>query len=100
LRYSIDTSALLDGWRRYYPPDVFPDVWTGIEQLVEQGEIRATEEVFVELEKRDDEIFSWTKDRKGSLFVPIDNRIQERVAGILAQHERLVVTIALERIPS
>jgi hypothetical protein len=24
VRYSIDTSAILDGWRRYYPPDVFP----------------------------------------------------------------------------
>lgn len=90
MRYSIDTSALLDGWRRYYPPDVFPDVWTGIEDLIEQGEIRASEEVFVELEKRDDEIFGWAKARKESLFVPIDERIQEKVAEILAQHERLV----------
>jgi hypothetical protein len=90
LRYSIDTSALLDGWRRYYPPDVFPDVWTGMEELIEKAEIRATEEVFVELEKRDDEIFAWAKSRKESLFVPIDDRIQERVAAILGQHERLV----------
>lgn len=90
MRYSIDTSALLDGWRRYYPPDVFPDVWTGLEELIEKGEIRATEEVFVELEKRDDEIFGWAKSRKESLFVPIDDRIQERVAAILGQHERLV----------
>ncbi|MBN2266337.1 MAG: DUF4411 family protein [Candidatus Aminicenantes bacterium] len=90
MRYSIDTSALLDGWTRYYPPDVFPDVWTGIEELIEQGEIRATEEVFVELEKRDDQVFAWAKDRKASLFVPIGDAIQEKVAAILAQHERLV----------
>lgn len=90
MRYSIDTSALLDGWTRYYPPDVFPDVWTGIEELIEQGEIRATEEVFVELEKRDDQVFAWAKDRIASLFVPIGDAIQEKVATILAQHERLV----------
>jgi hypothetical protein len=65
-------------------------VWTGIEELIEKGEIRATEEVFIELERRDDEIFGWAKSRKESLFVPIDDRIQERVATILGQHERLV----------
>lgn len=90
MRYSIDTSALLDGWTRYYPPDVFPDVWTGIEELIDHGELRATDEVFVELKKRDDDVFAWAKSRKASLFVAIGDEIQEQVATILAQHERLV----------
>jgi hypothetical protein len=33
MRYSIDTSAILDGWRRHYPPDVFPPLWTSLEEL-------------------------------------------------------------------
>jgi hypothetical protein len=90
LKYSIDTSALLDGWRRYYSPDVFPAVWSGIEELIDVGDLAATEEVLVELEKRDDEIHAWAKERKDKLVVPIDERIQERVAEILDRHERLV----------
>ncbi|MGE0454274.1 MAG: DUF4411 family protein [Vicinamibacteria bacterium] len=90
MRYSIDTSGILDGWRRYYPPDVFPDVWTSLDDLIESGDLRATEEVYFELEKRDDEVFAWAKARKARLFVPIDDRIQAEVAAVLARFERLV----------
>ncbi len=90
MRYSIDTSALLDGWRRYYPPDVFPDVWTGFEELIEAGDLAATEEVLGELEKKDDEVFAWVKGHKARFSIPIDRRIQEKVIELLAEHERLV----------
>jgi hypothetical protein len=91
LRYSIDTSAILDGWRRYYPPDVLPDVWTGFDNLIKKGHLAATEEVVVELEKRDDEVHKWAKKRKG-MFVPIDHAIQKAVSSILGAHEKLVDT--------
>jgi hypothetical protein len=90
LKYSIDTSAILDGWRRNYSPDVFPDIWSGIDELIDAGHLAATEEVLVELEKRDDEIYAWAKSRKEKLIVPIDDRIQERVSVILERHEKLV----------
>src|ERR1022692_867540 len=32
--YCIDTSALVDGWIRYYPPDVFPPLWTKLEDMI------------------------------------------------------------------
>jgi hypothetical protein len=90
VRYSIDTSAILDGWRRYYPPDVFPDVWTGLDDLIARGDLAASEEVLVELEKRDDEIHAWAKERRDTLIVAIDDRVQGKVVEILAQDERLV----------
>lgn len=90
MRYSIDTSAILDGWKRYYPPDVFPDVWTGLDDLIARGDLAATEEVLVELEKRDDEIHAWAKERRAPMIVAIDDRVQEKVVEILAAHERLV----------
>lgn len=92
MKYSIDTSAILDGWRRYYPPDVFPAVWRGLDDLVKQGHLRASEEVLVELKKRDDEVYEWAKKRKAQKFVPIDVPTQERVIEILGQHEKLVDT--------
>jgi hypothetical protein len=89
--YSIDTSAILDGWVRHYPPDVFPALWERIEQAINDGKLKATEEVLLELGKKADEVYTWAKSKSG-FFVPIDDGIQIAVAGILSKYERLVDT--------
>lgn len=93
MKYSIDTSALLDGWRRHYSPDVFPGVWEGLDELIENGSLRATEEVLTELERKDDDVYAWARQRP-DLFVAIDDRIQIAVGDILSTHERLLDTRA------
>lgn len=92
MKYSIDTSAILEAWRRRYPPDVFPAVWQRLEEVIETGELGASEEVLLEIEKRDDEVHVWAKERKAKLFVPIDEEQQAHVSVILGKHERLVDT--------
>lgn len=91
MRYSIDTSSILDGWRRYYPPDVFPKLWEKLDELINKGELKATEEVLAELEKKDDEVHEWAKKRP-QLFVPINMEIQQIVSDILENYERLADT--------
>ena len=91
MRYSIHTSAILDGWRRHYPPDVFPPVWAKLDELIASGDLMATEEVFHELEKRDDEVYAWVRERK-HMFAPIDGDIQLRVAQILGDYPKLLDT--------
>lgn len=86
--YSIDTSALLDAWVRWYPPDLFPKLWENIETLISEQRIFATEEVLVELEKKDDEIFKWAKKQK--MFYPLTTEIQTFVSQILTKYPRLV----------
>jgi hypothetical protein len=93
VRYSVDTSALLDGWRRHYPPDVFPGLWTRLEDLIGDGQLRATEEVLQELKRKDDEVHEWAK-RQSDFFIPIDEVIQPVVSSILASFEKLVDTRA------
>jgi len=66
--YCVDTSGWLDGWQRNYPPDVFPTLWGKIEAVVAAGEIFSSEEVYVELQKKDDEIHDWMKARKECSF--------------------------------
>jgi hypothetical protein len=89
LKYSIDTSAILQAWLRHYPPDIFPPVWDRIDALIASAELVATEEVRRELEKQHDEIFMWASTRE-PMFIPIDEQIQLSVTAILASHPRLI----------
>lgn len=76
---------------RYYPPDIFPGIWRKIEVLIESGQLGASEEVLHELEKKDDDVHSWAKERS-SMFLPTDELVQIHVARILTSHQRLVDT--------
>ena len=89
MRYSVDTSAILDGWRRYYPIDTFPGLWTRISELVVQNHLRATEEVLFELRKQDGEVLAWVTQQQ-NLFVTMDKEIQLKVREILLAHPDLV----------
>ena len=67
--YSVDSSALIHGWRRVYRPKNFGFVWEQIDVLIREGRLRASIEVYNELEKKDDELFKWCKERKEGMFV-------------------------------
>jgi hypothetical protein len=90
--YSIDSSALIHGWRRIYRPKNFGFVWTRFGGLIEEGRLRASIEVYNELKNKDDELFKWCKERKESMFSEIDEDTQAQVARIMANHPRLVDT--------
>jgi hypothetical protein len=91
--YSIDSSALIHGWRRVYRPKNFGYVWERFAGLAEEGRLRSSIEVYNELEKKDDELFKWCKERKAKMFVEIDDATQNHVARIMANYPRLVDTV-------
>jgi hypothetical protein len=74
LGYSIYTSAIIEGWTRDFPPDVFPYVWVKIEELIDKGVLLASEEVLVELERKHDKVYEWACKRK-QMFVSTDEKI-------------------------
>ncbi|MXY33720.1 MAG: DUF4411 family protein [Boseongicola sp. SB0664_bin_43] len=83
--YSIDTSAFLDWWVRYYPPSAFMGLVPRAKQLIEEGRLRASREVRDELEVRNDPCFRWVKDQPG-LFVDSDVQIQSFVTKLMGQY--------------
>ena len=101
--YVIDTSALLDGWARHYPPDVFPSLWSLIEEIIKVGELLSPDEVLAELSQKDDAVYQWAKTNS-SMFVPLDEDIQRETQEILAaeqcrqrtQHRRMMMLSLLE----
>jgi hypothetical protein len=92
MRYCVDTSGWLDGWQRHYPPDVFPSMWTKLGICVNSGEILSSEEVYLELKKKSDELHDRIQARK-QMLVPLDEPIQLRAASLLNEFPRLVDTL-------
>lgn len=83
--YSIDTSALIDWWVRYYPPSAFGGLIPRMEQLIADGRMRASREVREEIEPRNDPCFQWAREQDG-FFVESDDAIQQVVAELMAQY--------------
>ena len=82
VKYSIDTSAILNGYNRYYPPDVFPTLWEKIESLIKNGDLKATEMVLEELKRKKDDAYKWAKQQEKGLFAPVDEDVKSIVSTI------------------
>ncbi len=89
MKYSVDTSALLHCWIRHYPPDVFPALWDKLDELAGRGVLIASEEVLIELERKDDGIYQWAAGR-AQMFIPTDEEIQRAVRSVLESHPKLI----------
>src|SRR5438876_11876620 len=87
--FCVDTSAWMDGWQRYYPQDVFPSLWAKLEEPISSGQIVSSEEVYVELKKKADDLHDWIKGHK-NMLVPLSEQIQRRSSELLIEYPRLV----------
>jgi hypothetical protein len=86
--YCIDTS----GWthaKRGYPLANFPSLWTNLDNLVNDKRLFSPNEVYRELEKQDDELFRWLKQRK-KLFIKADQEHIALTLDIMARFPKLV----------
>jgi hypothetical protein len=91
LSYSVDTSALLDAWVRYYPPDVFDTLWKQLDGLAINGRLLAVDEVKRELAKQDDELHKWVAARP-TMIVTLDEAVQKRAKPIINNFPSLTNT--------
>jgi hypothetical protein len=62
VRYSFDTSALIDGIERYYPIANFPGIWERIDGLIASGRLLVSEEVWNEAISTDAPLKEWCLD--------------------------------------
>jgi hypothetical protein len=91
VKYSLDTSSLINGFRLHYPYLSFPRLWNEhLPELVACGDLRATEEVLIEVRRQDDELVQWIEDYSDELFVEVDEPIQHEVKAILKTHPALI----------
>ena len=82
-KYIIDTCSFT-ALRRVYPSDVFPSVWSKMDDLANVGIIGSLDLVLNELKAQDDEVLDWAKSHL-PIFVDLDNEIQLKATEILQQ---------------
>jgi len=87
--YCLDSSALINPWRKMWPPDLAPLYWEGLAGLAASQKALFTEEVREELAHKDDEIAAWAKSRI-RVWHPLTDEIQAVVREIMRDWPRLV----------
>jgi Domain of unknown function (DUF4411) len=80
--YCLDTSAILHAWRRDYPPDTFPTLWSQLDEMIGNGAVIAPDEVLLELERGGDEIHAWAQGH-AHMFLEPDEQVQAVVQTIV-----------------
>lgn len=86
-KYIFDSGPFID--LKNYPPDVFSSLWSNFSQLIKDGDIISSSEVFKEIKDYDDEIAEWAKLNK-QIFIKPTIEEQILVQQILAKHPNLV----------
>jgi hypothetical protein len=63
-RFCMDSSGVLDGWIRYYPPIIIPSLELCFDQLASEKRLLIPQEVAIELIKKDDGAAKWIRRMK------------------------------------
>lgn len=87
--YCLDTTALINPWNRYYPMDLTPGYWVGIELLVAEGRVVISEEVRDEVRAQRDELAEWTKTHVSSWY-PLTDEVQACLTNVMARWGTIV----------
>ena len=87
--YCLDANVFIGGWTSYYSMALCPSYWNILSTLAAEGRIFAPMEVRRELEKIEDDLFRWVKERDNFFREP-DQQVQIILRDILRDFERLV----------
>jgi len=87
-KYVFDSNIFINLQRRQ-PIDVFPSLWAKVGELMDDGTIISSREVYDELAVGGDDLEKWAKRRK-ECFLQSDIPVQQDVRAILVTHRGLV----------
>ena len=89
MKYSFDSSALIESWNDLYPLDVFPKIWEYLSDAIDNGHVVSHLTVIKELEFYDDKLKEWVKQRKKLEFQP-DESVQKLASEIQNRFPKIV----------
>lgn len=87
-KYVFDSNIFINLQRRQ-PIDIFPSLWNKIGDMMDEGIIISSQEVYDEIMIGGDDLEKWVKARK-ERFLPSSVPVQQEVRKILLSHRGLV----------
>lgn len=87
-KYVFDSNIFIN-LERKQPIDRYPSVWKKIGELMDNGTIISSREVYDEIMIGGDDLTKWVKERR-NCFLPSNVAIQQEVRKILISHRGLV----------
>ena len=87
-KYVFDSNIFINLQRRQ-PLDVFPSLWVKIGELMDDGTIISSQEVYDEIMIGGDDLEKGAKARQ-KCFLPSDIPVQQDVRAILSTHRGLI----------
>ncbi len=83
MKYCMDTSSFLEGSEgRSYEMEYFTPLWANLDGRVMDGTVVSPYLVLKELEKKEDDVYNWAKERKDILFKQPSKGITEVIGRI------------------
>jgi len=79
---------LVEAWNKYYSMSLCPEYWEILDHLARCGVVFCTMEVKREIEKTDDKLAAWIRERP-YFFREVDEQVQENLREILKKYGRL-----------
>lgn len=87
--YCFDTSSLIETWHRLYPPEIFPDLWDKLDELINKGVVISPDEVLRELQRQDDGVLKWCKLRP-EMFAKLEGTLLTTGIEITNRYKRML----------
>ena len=87
-KYVFDSNIFMNLQQRQ-PLDLYPSVWNKVSELMDNGIIISSHEVYEEILAGNDGLVEWVKSRE-ACFYASDEKIQQDVREILKTHRGLV----------
>ena len=88
--YVLDTSALVDAWNKWYSPVSHAGFWVNLEELAQNQEATMPDAALLELERQDDDLYRWCKDREEFLWTQSIEPIQEIVNQVSNNYQNMM----------
>ena len=87
-KYCLDTNIFIEPWNKFYSMKFTKGYWEILENLAQKEVVFSTIEVKKEIEKIDDGLNKWLKDK--SFFKNPNTDVQEKMRDIMKKYPRLV----------
>lgn len=82
MAYLLDADTLIQAKNEYYGFELCPGFWDWLDQQNQAGRVFSVQAVKEELERGNDKLAVWAKNRNSEFFLPVDARTSGAMAAV------------------